>query len=226
MTGRAWGYAGVAVGGAISVYANVAEKFVDNPHPALDGVVLAGAAPVVLFLMSELLIAIKGRGVAAWAVRVAASVVAVVAFSTSFQHLYGLLIARGESGLTARSYPLGIDGLLVGATAVLWQIRTSTTIAVPGSAAGASGGGPAVAEPASPALGDGAPLRSVAARVERHEVTEAAEPGRFSDAELLAVAEAAIVAGRLPLHPSGNALRTELGIGAARAKRLAEQLAN
>ena len=125
MTGRHWAYIGIGIGGAISVYGNVAEEFL-HPQPALDSIVLAAAAPVVLFVMIELLTAVRGGGVAAWVVRLATLGVAAVAFSTSYQHLRALLLARGETPSTGLLYPLGIDGLLIGAAAVLWQIRTST----------------------------------------------------------------------------------------------------
>ena len=133
--GRWIAYFSVTVGATISTYANVAEKFVrfnrvtkhwDRvPDPSLDGLVLAGAAPWIVLLMTELFVRVRGNGTAAWTVRTSTAVVALAAFLTSFQHLNGLLFARDETTLTAWLYPLGIDGLMVGATAVLWQIRTA-----------------------------------------------------------------------------------------------------
>lgn len=106
--GRGWCYFGMALGGSISV------------------LVLAAAAPIILWVMLEILIRVKGRNLAAWVVRLMAVVVAAVAFITSYQHLHDLLLARGESTLTARIYPFGVDGLLVGAGVVLWFLRTGT----------------------------------------------------------------------------------------------------
>ena len=132
--GRGWCYLGMAVGGSISVYANIAERFVQyntrtkvwspRPDPALDGIVLAAAAPIIVWLMLEILIRVRGNGTAAWVVRAMAVLVAAVAFGTSYQHLHDLLLARLDSQVTAATYPFGIDGLLVGAGLVLWQIRT------------------------------------------------------------------------------------------------------
>jgi len=68
------------------------------------------------------------------------------------------------------------------------------------------------------------PVRVAAARANRPQVTEPADQSRTDD-ELRAAAEAAIRDGRLPAHPSGNALRTVLGIGAVRARSLASDLA-
>ena len=134
--GRGWTYFGMTLGASISIYANIAEKYVKhvvtrtsdawapNPHPPLDGVALAAAAPVALWAMLEILIRVQGSSWRAWVVRAMAGLVAAVAFLTSFQHLMGLLLARGESTITAWSYPVGIDGLLVGSAIALWQIRS------------------------------------------------------------------------------------------------------
>ena len=212
MNRREWlAYFGIVLGGAISVYGNVAEEYLHH-HPAVDAVVLAAAAPVVLFVMTELLTTVRGRGAAAWVVRVATVAVAGVAFSTSYQHLHALLLARGETPSTGALYPLGIDGLLLGSAAVLWQVRVTTVAeAVPAPAP--------VAVEAPPVQ-----LRTAAAAESRVQVTESTEAtaGRRTDAELHAEIEAALAADRLIRPVTGNALRTLLGVGAVRAQRLAD----
>lgn len=145
--GRALPYLAMTVGVSISVYANVAAKYVRKVEtgghvtwekvtdPALDGLILAALAPVIVFLMSELLARVKGSGWEAWAVRVVAFVVAAVGFVASYQHLNHLLLARNDSGVTAMLYPFGVDGLMVGAVIVLWQIRHQSATAAAGEAA-------------------------------------------------------------------------------------------
>lgn len=124
---RGWAYAGVAVGGAVSVAANVAHSYVP-PEGAPEGWApepgaVFGAVfwPVALFVAIEILARTDWPDAARWVwLRFAGLVpVAAVAAVVSYRHLSGLLAWYHEDWLTVRFGPLAVDGLMVMATGAL-----------------------------------------------------------------------------------------------------------
>ena len=214
MSGRRFAYAGVIVGLGVSIWANVAHAMT-APHPEPGALGMAGFWPLALFLALEVLSRTRWAGGRALLVaRGGVALVAAVAAVVSWLHLHGLLTHYGESAVSALAGPLAIDGLMaVSAAALLAGERPAPAMAV-------------VSAPAAESPRDHGPaLRPAAAEQPRAKVTEHTDqPGARSDAELLAEVRAAIEDGRLPAGPSGNQLRQLLGVGAARAGRLAIQL--
>jgi hypothetical protein len=127
VTGRGWPYVGAALGGAVSVAANVAHSFVppDGGAPAWrpepGAVVAAVFWPVALFVVVEIVARTDWPAGRRWvALRYAGLLpVALVAAVVSYRHLSGLLDHYAESALTARLGPLAVDGLMVTASAAL-----------------------------------------------------------------------------------------------------------
>jgi hypothetical protein len=125
--GLGWAYAGVALGGAVSVAANVAHSFVPPAGAPvgwrpLHGAVLAAVFwPVALFVAIEILARTAWPAGAAWRlVRLGGLLpVALVAAVVSYRHLSGLIRYYGEDGLTATVGPLAVDGLMAVASAAL-----------------------------------------------------------------------------------------------------------
>jgi hypothetical protein len=127
MTGRAWAYTGVLLGGAVSIAANVAHSYVPPADARADWSPHAGAVvgavfwPVALFVAIEILSATPWPDGPRWAVLRFAGLlpVAVVAAVVSYRHLSGLLLFYREDRLTAAIGPLAVDGLMVMATGAL-----------------------------------------------------------------------------------------------------------
>lgn len=130
--GLGWAYAGVALGGAVSVAANVAHSFVPPAGaPAgwrpLQGAVLAAVFwPVALFVAIEILARTAWPAGTAWRlVRLGGLLpVALVAAVVSYRHLSGLIRYYGEDGLTATVGPLAVDGLMAVASAALLAVSS------------------------------------------------------------------------------------------------------
>jgi hypothetical protein len=126
-SGRAWAYTGVALGGLVSIAANVAHSFVPpdeapagwSPEPG--AVVGAIVWPVFLFIAVEILARTAWpNGRIWWSVRWTGLVpVALVAALVSYRHLSGLLAHYGEEDLVVWLGPLAVDGLMVMATGAL-----------------------------------------------------------------------------------------------------------
>jgi hypothetical protein len=122
-----WPYVGVALGGAVSVAANVAHSFVPPSGAASDwspepgSVVLSVFWPVALFVVVEIFARTVWPVGRRWvALRLAGLLpVALVAAVVSYRHLSGLLDHYGEDRLTAVLGPLAVDGLMVTASAAL-----------------------------------------------------------------------------------------------------------
>lgn len=205
MNGRRFAYAGVLVGLAVSVTANVVHSAGQPAGGSPFALTLAAFWPLALFLALEVLSRTSwGTGWALVVARAGVGLVAVVAAVVSYLHLHGLLVHYGEGMVPALSGPLAIDGLMAVSAAALLAGHHPTErgdrLEVQADA------------PTEP------PVRVVAAaRIPRAEATVPVE-------DLLDRARAAIAAGDLPVGPSGNALRKHLGIGATRAGRLAVEL--
>lgn len=127
MSRPAWPYVGAALGGAVSVAANVAHSFVPPAgaapawRPEPGAVVAAVFWPVALFVVVEIVARTDWPAGRRWvALRWAGLLpVALVAAVVSYRHLSGLLDHYGEAALTARLGPLAVDGLMVTASAAL-----------------------------------------------------------------------------------------------------------
>jgi hypothetical protein len=122
-----WPYIGAALGGAVSVAANVAHSYVPPAHaapgwrPEPGAVVAAVFWPVALFVVVEIVARTDWPAGRRWVVLRYAGLlpVALVAAVVSYRHLSGLLDHYAESALTARLGPLAVDGLMVTASAAL-----------------------------------------------------------------------------------------------------------
>jgi len=125
--GRGWAYGGAALGGLVSILANVAHSYVPpaaagagwGPQPG--AVIGAVFWPVALFMALEVMARTAWPAERRWvAVRwLGLLPVALVAAVVSYRHLSGLLAFYGEDPLTATVGPLAVDGLMVMATGAL-----------------------------------------------------------------------------------------------------------
>src|SRR5213079_1266501 len=129
--GRRWAYTGIALGGTVSIAANVAHSFVPPPeaapgwHPHLGAIIGAIVWPVFLFLAIEILVANQWpAGIRYWLLRFGGLLpVAAVAAIVSYRHLSGLLAFYGEDRLVLTIGPLAVDGLMAMATGALYAGR-------------------------------------------------------------------------------------------------------
>ncbi len=216
MNGRRFAYAGVCLGLAVSVWANIADAMVKPEtlparwpagkawHADPGAIGTAAFWPLALFLALEVLSRTSwGTGRGLLVARAGVGLVAVVAAVVSYLHLHGLLgDVYGQPAVPALIGPLAIDGLMAVSAAAL----------LAGGHPPTEQGGELEVQADAPTE---APVRVVAAaRIPRQEAT----------VPVLDRARAAIAAGDLPAAPSGNALRKHLGIGATRAGRLAVEL--
>ncbi|MCO8276516.1 DUF2637 domain-containing protein [Actinoplanes sp. TRM 88003] len=140
VSGRGWAYIGAALGGSVSIAANVAHSYVPPVDAPADWTPQTGAVvgaifwPVALFVATEILARVawpSGRG---WSVMRFGGLlpVALVAAFVSYKHLAGLLDFYGEDALTAMLGPLAVDGLMVMATgALLATARRTTPVPAP-----------------------------------------------------------------------------------------------
>lgn len=132
ITGRGWAYIGTALGGAVSVAANVAHSYVppaappENVDPATwtpePGAVLSAVIwPVFLFVAIEILARYSWPAGRHWMVLRFGGLlpVALVAAVVSYRHLSGLLAHYGEDALTVAIGPLAVDGLMIMAAGAL-----------------------------------------------------------------------------------------------------------
>lgn len=127
VSGRGWAYIGAALGGTVSIAANVAHSYVPPAAASADWTPQTGAVigaifwPVALYVVTEILAHVvwpTGKG---WkVVRFGGLLpVALVAALVSYKHLAGLLRFYGEDAVTAHLGPLAVDGLMVMATGAL-----------------------------------------------------------------------------------------------------------
>jgi hypothetical protein len=130
--GRGWAKTGAALGGVVSICANVAHSFVPPAHasaswtPQPGAVVGAVVWPVFLFIAIEILTSTRWPSGAAFnLVRWGGLLpVTLVAAFVSYRHLAALLAYYGEDSLVVHLGPLAVDGLMAMATGAL--IATST----------------------------------------------------------------------------------------------------
>lgn len=231
MTGRRFAYGGIAVGLAVSIWANVAHAMTVPDGSGRGSLFLAAFWPLGLFLALEVLARTSWRGGRGLIVaRGGVGMVAAVAAAVSYLHLHGLLLSYGEGAFAALVGPLAIDGLMaVSAAALLAGEGDPEAAVTPVSEPPARVTGPLIVEP--PEDGVDGPTRTSAPPTQRPVVRR--EPvrrkagngaGQVSDGDLLARIREAVEAGTLdPEQVTGNRLRALLGVGAQRASRLAEQ---
>lgn len=125
--GRGWAYTGAALGGAVSIAANIAHSYVPPAgmpaswRPEAGAVISAVFWPVALFVVVEIVARIPWPAGRRWvALRyVGLLPVALVAAVVSYRHLSGLLTHYREDPLTATLGPLAVDGLMVMASGAL-----------------------------------------------------------------------------------------------------------
>ncbi|MFG1605876.1 DUF2637 domain-containing protein [Actinoplanes sp. NPDC049265] len=138
VSGRGWAYIGAALGGTVSIAANVAHSYVPPADVPVDWTPQTGAVvgaifwPVALFVATEILARVAWPSGRRWtALRLGGLLpVALVAAFVSYKHLAGLLHFYGEDTLTAMLGPLAVDGLMVMATgALLATARRVTDVA-------------------------------------------------------------------------------------------------
>jgi hypothetical protein len=136
--GLAWPYAGLILGGGVSVAANVAHSYVP-PSRALPGwtpspgaVLLAAFWPAAVFVAVEIMARASWAAGRRWVlVRWGGlAPVALVAAVVSYRHLSGLLGFYGEDRVTVEIGPLAVDGLMIVSTGALLAMspRTITTV--------------------------------------------------------------------------------------------------
>lgn len=135
-SGRFWAYLGAALGGFVSIAANIAHSYVppqgepETWTPHLGAVIGAVFWPIALFVATEILTRVAWPTGLVWqALRWLGMLpVAAVAALVSYRHLSGLLAFYGEEPLVCVLGPLAVDGLMVMATgAILATGQTRTT---------------------------------------------------------------------------------------------------
>src|SRR3982751_5635788 len=143
VSGRRWAYLGAALGGTVSIAANIAHSYVPPTGAAGDWSPRAGAVvgavfwPVALFVATEILTRVAWpSGRAWWLLRWAGMLpVAVVAALVSYRHLSGLLRFYGEEPIVCVLGPLAVDRLMVMATGAILATshhpHTTTSVSVP-----------------------------------------------------------------------------------------------
>ena len=143
VSGRRWAYIGAALGGTVSIAANIAHSYVpptgvtpESWSPNLGAVIGAVFWPVALFVATEILTRVAWpSGRVWWLLRWAGMLpVAFVAALVSYRHLSGLLAFYGEEPIVCVLAPLAVDGLMVMATGAILatgQHRTAEFVSVP-----------------------------------------------------------------------------------------------
>lgn len=147
--GRGWAYAGVALGGVVSIAANVGHSYVPPVdaaigwRPRVGAVAFAVVWPVFLFVAVEILARTKWKRGMRWVLLRFGGLIPVasVAAVVSYRHLSGLLAFYGEDPLTVAIGPLAVDGLMVMATSAL--IATGARHGAPAAATADTGQAPA-----------------------------------------------------------------------------------
>jgi hypothetical protein len=157
VSGRGWAYIGAALGGTVSIAANVAHSYVPpvgasaawSPQPG--AVVGAIFWPVALFVVTEILARVVWPSGKGWmVVRFGGLLpVALVAALVSYKHLAGLLRFYGEDAVTAHLGPLAVDGLMVMATGALLATARRTASVAPAAATVTTPATPAAPVPAA-----------------------------------------------------------------------------
>jgi hypothetical protein len=117
--GRGWAYAGVVLGGLVSIAANVTHTYLRTSAPL--AIVFAFSWPVFLFVAVEILARAEWPRQFSFALVkwIGLLPVAVLAAAVSYRHLSGLLTHYGEERFVALVGPLAVDGLMIMATGAL-----------------------------------------------------------------------------------------------------------
>jgi hypothetical protein len=118
--GVRWAYLGMTIGGAASIFANIAHAMLPASPPP-GSVIAAAFWPVALFVTIEILAKNAWPAGARWTLlRWGGTLpVAAVTAVVSYRHMSGLLTAWGEDPLTATIGPIAVDGLLVMSTGAI-----------------------------------------------------------------------------------------------------------
>jgi hypothetical protein len=218
LSGRRWAYIGAALGGTVSIAANIAHSYVPpvgaaegwSPNPG--AVIGATFWPVALFVATEILTRVAwptGRGwqLLRW---LGMLPVAAVAAVVSYRHLSGLLAFYGEETIVCVLGPLAVDGLMVMATGAILatgQTRITHTATVSESlsvpAVPDTAVRPAPTLPAVPATPTVAPAPADPAPTDP--TSEPATPDR---APVVTVPTPAAVAARVAPSPTTLPLRS------------------
>src|SRR4051812_39175799 len=127
VSGRRWAYLGAALGGTVSIAANIAHSYVPPTgataawSPNVGAVIGAVFWPVALFVATEILTRVTWpAGRVWWLLRWTGMLpVASVAALVSYRHLSGLLAFYGEEPLVCVLGPVAVDGLMVMATGAI-----------------------------------------------------------------------------------------------------------
>jgi hypothetical protein len=127
MSGRRWAYIGAALGGTVSIAANIAHSYVPPTgatgqwSPNFGAVIGAVFWPVALFVATEILTRVAWPAGWTWQLLRWAGMlpVAAVAALVSYRHLSGLLAFYGEEPIVCILGPLAVDGLMVMATGAI-----------------------------------------------------------------------------------------------------------
>src|ERR687890_2184295 len=143
VSGRRWAYLGAALGGTVSIAANIAHSYVPPTgvtgewSPRAGAVIGAVFWPVALFVATEILTRVAWpTGRVWWLLRWTGMLpVAFVAALVSYRHLSGLLAFYGEEPVVSVLGPLAVDGLMVMATGAILATghrqHTTTSVSVP-----------------------------------------------------------------------------------------------
>jgi hypothetical protein len=131
---RAWPYAGLLLGGGVSVAANIAHSYVPPPAAAPGWMPSPGAVLLAAFWPAAVFVAVEIMARASWAsgrrwvlVRWGGlAPVALVAAVVSYRHLAGLLGYYGEEPVTVAIGPLAVDGLMIVSTGALLAMSSRT----------------------------------------------------------------------------------------------------
>jgi outer membrane biosynthesis protein TonB len=159
LSGRRWAYIGAALGGTVSIAANIAHSYVppagvavEDWSPNLGAVIGAVFWPVALFVATEILTRVAWpRGLGWQLLRWLGMLpVAAVAALVSYRHLSGLLAFYGEESIVCVLGPLAVDGLMVMATGAILATGHHTEPSVPAPAVPDTAVRPAPTLPAVP----------------------------------------------------------------------------
>lgn len=128
MNGRAYAVAGLVLGGAASISANLAHALYVQPHLSPVSVIGALFWPLATLIGFEVIVRppwpTQGKGALPWWLcRLGVVGVAVVAVVTSYEHMSGLLGWAGDNPFAVRYGPAAIDGLMVTCAAALLVIE-------------------------------------------------------------------------------------------------------
>lgn len=161
MNGRAYAVAGLVLGAAASISANLAHALYVQPHVSPVSVIGALFWPLATLIGFEVIVRPPWptKGLASlpwWLCRLAVVGVAAVAVVTSYEHMSGLLAWAADNPFAVRYGPAAIDGLMVTCAAGLLVIeRFASALAT------AQAGTPHAAAPVEP--GSAGHLRAAAA---------------------------------------------------------------